>query len=140
MRPMLALYIGLLLDVAVAHIWYIPLLYIYQCMLFYLFGKEMIMMPWLALGFIWYIPVYGVSWWVISGYICIAYLVMYVTHTYVIIHPFVYTGVVWLLLMLYLYAVQLDVPASWGALWTQMVIFANILIGNVLRHMIRQGE
>lgn len=140
MRPIFVLCVGIVLDIAVAHTSYIPWLHTYQCMLFYLFGKEMITWPWCAFGLLWYIPMFGISWWLMAGYIGIAYAIISLQRIYVIMHPILYTSIVWVLLMLYMHVVQPDVAATWGVLWTQMVIFVNIMLGKVLRHTIRQGK
>lgn len=129
----------ILFDLAAAHIFHIPCLYTYQCMLFYVFGKEMIIMPWIALYMLGYIPVYGISWLAMTLYIWGVYATMYLLHTYVAMHPVLYGLLVWLLMNAYIYAVQPDLVISWGCLWTQMVIFANIIVAVVLGHVYRTG-
>ncbi len=135
MRPAFVLILCVLLDLAVANICHIPCLYMYQCMLFYAFEKEMITMPWMMLYIFAYVPIFNLSWVVMWLYVCISYVSLYFRITYVTLHNIVSCFVTWMLITGYVYVIQPDIAVSWGGLWTQMVIFANIILAVVLRHL-----
>jgi len=132
------LLISLLLDIGVANIMCQPILYIHQFMLFYYFGKGMIPIMWFPViyGICGY--VYDISLVPLIGHMLVSISLLQASRVYIITYPYVYRCIAGVLLVAYILCVQPDIVYTYTMYWTQMVIFANMLVATVFGYISRK--